>query len=130
MQMVVRTISQRSKGILLCSAPTALSAMDYSIQSIDDGVVDSPPPKVRKRVVCSPSPLRKTIRSHSPSVAVDIKAQRNLYGTSPFQANGVSNEVQLVKVVCTYSMAVSIYIAGIDLFVVCAVIAVSYKCPR
>lgn len=35
-------VSQRSKGLLLHSAATAHSTMDYSTMAIDEGVVDSP----------------------------------------------------------------------------------------
>jgi len=50
--------SLRSRGLLLQSAETAQSTMDYSTMAVDDGVVDSPVARASiPNTLNSPSPL-------------------------------------------------------------------------
>jgi hypothetical protein len=73
-----------SKPYMLRSATDAASAaIDYSKGNVEDGVVDSPPSRIRGRTpICSPSPLKRASssrgRSLSPSPRTDAATSRKL----------------------------------------------------
>lgn len=75
--------SLRSRGLLLHSAATAQSTMDYSTMAVDEGVVESPVPRVgiSKRLE-SVSPMWPQSISQSPIPNQDsnASAKRALYG--------------------------------------------------
>ena len=72
-----------STGNFLCSTPMVNSTMDFSVNPIEEGVVDSlPNNKLRLPISCSPLPLRSMDRrasSMSPASS-DKGTQRKLYG--------------------------------------------------
>jgi hypothetical protein len=74
---------QTGLGLIMYSATTAQSTMDFSMLPVDDGVVDSPP-NGGKRIhhrSGSPSPLKCQLESTSPRIcsAVNPVTQRKLY---------------------------------------------------
>lgn len=77
--------SLRSKGLLLHSAATAQSTMDYSTMAMDEGVVDSPIPRVPiPDRVDSPSPVWPISAPESPisNRRVFTATKRTLYAGS------------------------------------------------
>jgi hypothetical protein len=74
-----------STGNFLCSTPTLNSTMDFSIRSVEDGVVDSPPDrKPRLPVLFSPSPLRSREIRASSATASGRGTQKRLYGDANY----------------------------------------------
>lgn len=78
-------LSLRSKGVILHSAATAQSTMDYSTMAVDEGVVDSPISRVSiPNCVISPSPMWPRSVPDSPCMNKDncTLVKRILYGDS------------------------------------------------
>ena len=74
----------RSRGLLLQSAVTAQSTMDFSTMVVDDGVVESPVTwSSLPEILRSPSPTwpPSKIENHSPNRMGCTFAKRALYGT-------------------------------------------------
>lgn len=93
-------LSLRSKGVLLHSAATAQSTMDYSTMAVDEGVVNSPVTRepIPSRVN-SPSPLWPRFRPNSPPLDLEESApvKRTLYSGLRDDADNGS------LTVCTYA---------------------------
>jgi len=89
-------ISQSGTGLIMYSAATAQSTMDFSTKPIDDDVVDSPPfGGKRPHPVSSPSPLKSRPPITSPiSRTHNVGApQRKLYDDSESMDLPVRKEV-------------------------------------
>ena len=67
---------------LRCATNAASAAIDYSKGNEDDGVVDSPPSRVVKTPLCSPSPLKREswigVGCFSPSPQTEAGTSRKL----------------------------------------------------
>lgn len=124
--------SQRSKGVLLHSAATAQSTMDYSTMAVDDGVVESPLCHGRIPVrSTTPSPIWPSNVEVSPTAVrrEGVSAKRTLYSGSKHPASAKSFEVgfsmqfRRISVIC---FLLSFMLAGIVVLKLCLSVTMLY----
>ena len=90
--------SLRSRGVLLHSAATAQSTMDYSTMAIDEGVVDSPINK---------APIPRRLESLSPiwPVLVPQSPPHNRQGCTPTKRT-LYDDVKGVSIIAPFQVLV------------------------
>lgn len=101
----------RSRGLLIQSAATAQSTMDFSTMAVDDGVVNSPGTSIPLReLVQSPSPVwpRSICHNVSPIKNRCARIKRVLYDNPVDVAQDQSLQVSFFVSIETYLFDVAV----------------------